>query len=152
MPKLLWPPEAAQAPLDAGPGAGDVAKAPDEVVGAFSGLQDVLDSHGDVRDASDVLGRFRRLLRSGAIRPDLQLVPEYAGRWSGRRGRRRRPLEATEVTTKLFSQVTFYPQSKRQQDGISFSACEIPPPLLNLLKRVDIKGIQVKFKKYKMIK
>ena len=58
--KLLWPPEAAEAHQDVGPGAGDVGAGLDEVPGAFPGLQDVQDAHGGVRGVGDVLGRFSR--------------------------------------------------------------------------------------------
>ena len=42
-----------------------------EVIGAFPVLQDVRDGHGVVRGAGAVLGRIRRLIRSGDIWPDL---------------------------------------------------------------------------------
>ena len=56
--KLLWPPEAAEAHQDVGPGVGDVGAGLGEVIGAFPGLQDVRDGHGVVRGAGDVVGRF----------------------------------------------------------------------------------------------
>ena len=58
--KLLWPPEAAEAHQDVGPGVGDVGAGLGEVIGAFPGLQDVRDGHGVVRGVGDVLGRIRR--------------------------------------------------------------------------------------------
>ena len=72
--------EAAGARQDVVAGAAGLA----EVIGAFPVLQDVRDGHGVVRGAGAVLGRIRRLIRSGDIWPDLELVPEAGGGPSGR--------------------------------------------------------------------
>ena len=101
-------PEAAEAHQDVGPGVGDVGAGLGEVIGAFPGLQDVQDGLGGVRGVGDVRGRFRRLIRSGHIRPDLQLVSEAARRRPRRRGRRRRPLEATEASESGVTHLDFF--------------------------------------------
>ena len=57
-------------------GAGDVGGGLVEVIDAFPGLQDVQDGQGVVRGAGAVLGRIRRLIRSGDIWPDLGMLLE----------------------------------------------------------------------------
>ena len=82
-------------------GAADVGVGLDDILGEVPGLQDVWNAHAGVRGVGDVRGRFRRFIRSVDIWLDLQLMPEGAGRRSGRPQPRPRPQSHSEVTTKF---------------------------------------------------